>query len=185
MKMNSTEKIIIIDADVVSHFIEAREILTLPTIFPFKIYVLDKVMRELERWKERHTTVENLINMKLLSAMAFPENDEQIRKEYLYIKDRLFKGDGESACLAVARHQHNVLASNNLRDTKNYCIMHKVAYLTTMDFLCYALQNGIMDEARCDAFITRVLQQKGKLPVASMKDFTCSTNWEERLHLNH
>jgi hypothetical protein len=84
-----------------------------------------------------------------------------------------FKGDGESACLAVARYNKNILASSNLKDIKNYCAMHKIDYLTTMDFLCAALNTGIFNEARCDAFLQKVIAEGGKLPVKKMKDYVC------------
>ncbi len=175
--MSKTEKIILIDADVVSHFIEAGEILYLPKIFPYKIHILNKVLKELERWKERKEAVDNLINMRLLFKMDFPENENEVLKEYLWIKNKMFKGDGESACLAVAKHHKNILASNNLRDVKRYCEMHKIIYLTTMHFLCYALKKGIFDEERCDNFI-RTLQQKGaKIPVRKMNEYQCPTEW--------
>lgn len=59
--MSKTEKVILIDADVVSHFIEAGEILYLPKIFPYKIHILNKVLKELERWKEKKLSITLLI----------------------------------------------------------------------------------------------------------------------------
>ena len=166
-------KIILVDADVVSHFITGGEILTLPTIFPFPMKVLDKVYAELERFKERKQEVDNLVRFNVLEVIPFPEENEVIRREYLHIKKMLFKGDGESACMALARYQKHILASSNLRDIAHYCKMHQVLYLTTMDFLCYALQRGVFDLPRCDAFIKRVLDKKAKLPVQRMADFEC------------
>lgn len=84
-----------------------------------------------------------------------------------------FKGDGESACLAVVRYNKTILASSNLRDIKNYCITHKIDYLTTMDFLCAALTGGIFDESKCNHFLQKVLAAGGKLPVKNRKEYTC------------
>lgn len=176
--MSSSEKIILIDADVVSHFIIAGEILYLPKIFPYKIYVLDKVMKELERFPKRKVEVDNLINMNLLFPMDFPEKEHEILKEYLWIRKSRFYGEGESACLAVAKHHKNIVASNNLRDVKEYCKMHGIVYLTTMHFLCYALQKGIFDKERCDRFIHTVKTEKGKLPVWKMADYGCPNEWK-------
>ncbi len=175
--MSSGEKIILIDADVVSHFIQAGEILYLPKIFPLKIYILDKVMKELERFPDRKREVDNLINLKLLTLMDFPEKEHDIVKEYFWIKKAMFYGDGESACLAVAKISRNIIASNNLRDIKAYCERHSIMYLTTMHFLCYALQHNIFDEARCDRFITTVKANGGRLPVAKMTDYECLKEW--------
>ena len=170
-KKNS--KIILIDADVVSHFIEGGEIHSLPNIFPNKIKVLDKVYAELERFPKKKTEIDNLLNFKILELEKFPENNQEIKREYFYIKNKLFKGDGESACLAVARYSQNIIASSNLKDIKNYCNLHKVEYLTTMDFLCEAMKKGLFDIDRCNTFIKLVLSKNGKLPVTKMEDYHC------------
>jgi len=166
-------KIILLDADVVSHFIYAGEILLLPKIFhPVPVKVLDKVYEELEQWRDKKTQVDNLVNMKLLEIMPFPD-DPAIVREFLHIQKLMFKGKGESACMAVVRHTKDILASSNLKDIKRYCDMHKIIYLTTMDFLCHALATGLLNEARCNAFITTVLAKGNKLPVKTVQEYNC------------
>ena len=171
--MGKSEKIILIDADVVSHFIYAGEMLSLPSIFNHKIYVLDKVYEELKRFPKRKTEVDNLLGFKVIEKMDFPEDDPVIKKEYTHIKKMMFKGDGEAACLAVARYTKNILASSNLKDIAPYCKMHQMDYLTTMDFLCEALRIKLFELQRCNEFISRVLAAGNKLPVKKMEDYTC------------
>ena len=166
-------KIILLDADVVFHFIYAGEILLLPKIFhPLPVKVLDKVYEELEQWRDKKTQVDNLVNMKLLEIMPFPD-DPAIVREFLHIQKLMFRGKGESACMAVVRHTKDILASSNLKDIKRYCDMHKIVYLTTMDFLCHALATGLFDEARCDIFIKAVLARGNKMPVKLMREYAC------------
>lgn len=172
--MGKSEKIILIDADVVSHFITGGAIIQLPSIFPYKIKVLDKVYAELSRFPKKKTEIDNLINFKLLEILPFPEENEIIKREYLYIKKIMFKGDGESACLAVVRNTKDILASSNLKDIASYCKMHSIEYLTTMDFLCEAKKEGILSEADCDSFIAKVKAAGSKLPVNKMAEYTCS-----------
>ncbi|WP_188440745.1 hypothetical protein [Belliella aquatica] len=171
--MKKNDKIILIDADVISHYISGGQILLLPKIFPFPIKVLDKVYAEISRMPGKKIEVDNLINFNLMELITFPENDPQIKKEYLHIKKLMFKGDGESACLAVVRYSKNILASSNLKDIANYCKMHQITYLTTMDFLCQAVENGQLSESECDNFIQKVLQAGSRLPVNSWKEFEC------------
>ncbi|GAB2518531.1 hypothetical protein [Spirosoma aerophilum] len=167
-------KLILLDADVVSHFIYAGEIFSLPQIFrPLPIRILDKVYEELEAWREKKIQVDNLVNMKLLAIMPFPDDNPAIVREFLHIQKVMFKGKGESACMAVVRHTNDILASSNLKDIKRYCDMHKIVYLTTMDFLCHALSTGLFDEDRCNAFIKAVRSKGQKLPVESMSAFDC------------
>lgn len=170
------ERIILIDADVVSHFITGGEAQCIDQIFPTNpIHILDKVHAELQAWPSAavRSEISILLSKKKIRLIAFPEHEEQIKKEYLWIKSKLFKGDGESACLAVARYNKRILASSNLRDIKSYCSMHKIDYLTTMDFLCHALQTGVFTEERCNAFIKAVLAAKSRLPVTKMSEYTC------------
>ena len=167
------EKIILIDADVISHFFVGGYILLLPKIFPFKIKILDKVYKELEKTPGRRADVQNLINMKLFEAISFPEDDEQIKREYLRLRDKEFKGDGESACMAVARFSENILASSNLKDIKDYCITHRITYLTTMDFLCHALNTKLMSIKECNEFLSRTKAAKQRLPFGKMEDHQC------------
>lgn len=171
--MAKNDRIILIDADVVSHFIYAGEMITLPSIFPNKIFILDKVYDELKRFPRRKTEVDNLLRFKLLELMSFPEENEAVKKEYAHIKKLMLKGDGESACMAVSKFSKNILASSNLKDIANYCKMHSIDYLTTMDFLCEAVKRKIFDITRCNEFIQKVLAAKNKLPVTKIEDYKC------------
>lgn len=171
--MPERDRIILIDADVVSHFISGERIDILPGIFPFRIALLDRVYAELEKRPRIKHEVDRLIALGKIDNMAFPDENEDIKKEYFHLKKFMFKGDGEAACMAVVRYSRDILASSNLRDIKAYCQMHAIDYLTTMDFLCEALRRGIMTEAGCDEFIRKVKAAKRKLPVERMKDYRC------------
>lgn len=174
--MEKSNRIILVDADLVSHFITAGEADNIHLIFPNNpIHILDKVHAELQKWKSASVgfVISDLLKKKRVRLIEFPENNEEIKKEYFHIKKVQFKGDGESACLAMARYNKMILASSNLKDIKSYCALHKMDYLTTMDFLCYALSTGIFDEPRCDVFLQKVIAAGGKLPVKTMKEYSC------------
>ncbi len=172
--MKKPNRIILVDADVISHFITAGEESKIHLIFPNNpLHLLDKVHAELQNWKNPNFGTIILLQKKRIRLMDFPEENEEIKREYFRIKKVLFKGDGESACLAVARYNNNILASSNLKDIKNYCMMHNINYLTTMDFLCGAMDTGLFDETQCNNFIKKVLNAGSKLPVRNMKDYVC------------
>jgi hypothetical protein len=172
MRSQRNSRIILIDADVLSHFISGGQIPLLPHIFPFPIKVLDKVYAELKRMPGRKKEVDNLLAFKLVELIPFPEDNPQVKREYHYLK-KMFKGDGESACLAMVRYSLDILASSNLKDTAAYCQLHQLDYLTTMDFLCKAVENGQLGEKECDNFIWKVLDAGSKLPVKSWSEFVC------------
>lgn len=160
-------RIILVDADIISHFIKAGEILYLPKIFKSPIKVLDKVYGELEKWRSKKSEVDNLIRFGLIEVIDFPETNLEIKKEFYYLKKSRFMGEGESACLAVARFSHNIVGSSNLKDIKIYCGLHSIDYVTTMDFLYRALEKKIFSEERCDVFLSKM----DRLPVKHIKKF--------------
>ena len=159
VKKSSNPKILL-DCDVIIHFIKAGKQLLLPKIFPERFVILDKVKTELDKHKGSQTSISNFIAWSNIPIIPMPRNIEII-KEYSFLKKT--KGDGEAACMAVARHTKDYIASSNLRDIKDYCQIHGIVYLTTMDILLEAYSSGVMDEAECDGFIKEVKDKKSKL----------------------
>ncbi len=166
-------KTILLDADVIIHFMKASEHFTLPNIFPKnKLVRLDVVYNELTKHKSKKQQIDNLVNFKLIELIDLPSSNLPLLKEYANLI-KSGKGDGESACLAYVRFHKNILVSSNLKDIHAYCQQYNIIYLTTMDFLCEALRSGIFDEARCDNFISIVKTKGSKLPVNKMSEYIC------------
>ena len=94
------------------------------------------------------------------AVIPFPK-EKEILIEYARLKSSM--GDGEAACMAVAKHTKDYIASSNLKDIKAYCDYFGIVYLTTMDILLEAYQKGIMSEAQCNAFIKEVKSKDSKL----------------------
>ncbi len=172
MAKNDPPKILL-DSDVVRHFIAGGQILLLPAIFPKRFVMLDKVKAELCRSKKLEPMVNNFLMMSRIEVLAFP-NRREIVIEYA----RLVKtfGEGESACLAVAKFENKYVASSNIRDIKKYCEDNGITYLTTMDILLQAYRDGKLSEADCDYFIYNVLKSGSKLPCDSIAKYIELTN---------
>lgn len=160
MAKKSNEPKILLDCDVIIHFSKAGKQLLLPKIFPDRFVILDKVKSELEKYRGNQVPVNKFIEFSKIPVIPMPSSVEVI-KEYSFLKKT--KGDGEAACMAVARHTKDYIASSNLRDIGQYCKLHGIVYLTTMDILLEAYLQGIMDEAECDGFIKEVKEKKSKL----------------------
>ena len=47
-------------------------------------------------------------------------------------------GEGERACMAIARFDKEVIASSNFRDVATYCQEHNIEYIGVMDILTIA-----------------------------------------------
>ena len=160
MAKKSSEPKILLDCDVIIHFVKAGKQLLLPKIFPDRFVILDKVKSELEKYKGNHTPINKFIEFSKIPVIPMPSSVDII-KEYILLKKT--KGDGEAACMAVARHTKDYIASSNLKDIGQYCREHGIVYLTTMDILLEAFTAGVMDESECDGFITEVKGKKSKL----------------------
>ena len=154
--MSKSAKIILLDADVISYFISCNEILFLHKILsPHPISILDNVYREVARISSRKIILDNLLkSIRVVSIMAFPIGDIEIKKEFALIKKiNPLIGDGERACMAVAKFNKNIIASSNFRDIAPYCKANNILFLGTLDILAIALQKGIFDPTRCNSFI--------------------------------
>ena len=173
MNRNNNEPKILLDSDVVRHFINGNQLLVLSGIFPNRFVMLDKVKNELCRSKSIVLQVNNFLTMTRVPVIPFP-SDRVILKEYA-ILSREF-GEGESACMAVARHQQQFIASSNLKDISKYCKMHGITYLTTMDILLEAFNKGILTKAQCDTFIQDVKANGSKLPCNTLDEFIRQNN---------
>lgn len=148
MERSSDKKIILIDCDVISHFISNNCLDDLPLILtPHQCTILNYVYNEVAFHPVRLAFVDSLIKKGNLLFMEFPNDDINIKREFARIKQsNHLIGDGERACMAVAKFNKNIIASSNFRDVAPYCKRNKIYYLGTLDILSVAVSKGIYDE---------------------------------------
>ena len=161
------KKKIIIDADIIIHFIKGDQLGLLCSVLVNKLYIFKEVFDEVFRGHTR-IQIENMITFKQLHELSI-KSDMNVFREFAKLKKTY--GPGESACMAYCRFNNDVLASSNLKDIKAYCTEHKIQYLTTMDFIYIAFLNGKMNTVECDDFISKVLSKGSKLPCKSMQEY--------------
>lgn len=169
----SEEKILVFDADVLIHFMQADKLADLKFIYPEnQKVILEKVLDELQVFKKSKEAMHIAIeNWKLFSLIEFPASIE-IMKEYAHLTSSLMNmGKGESACMSYCKFTKNIVVSSNLRDVGEYCKRHQIGLITTMDLVKWAYVNKVWTEAECDAFISCVKKKGGRLPVNSLKEF--------------
>lgn len=160
--MKKSKVKIVLDADVLIHFYHGENLGLLPQIFEDCEYiVLDYVYVEVLT-KELRTQVQKLMGwFKNLKLVEFAPTGEMMRD---YARLLATRGKGESACMVYCLHNHDVIGSSNLKDIKDFCEENGIAYLTTFDFLYYALQRGKMTEADIVTFVEKVKKRGSKLP---------------------
>ena len=168
MKRNADETKILIDADVIRHFIEGGKLNDIPKIFTNRIVLVDIVKGELYRSKKIKPLIETFIATCKIEEVKLEDNFDALAE---YAKLLTFAGEGEAACMALAKVEKKYIASSNLKDIAKYCRDNGIKVYTTMDFLYEALMNRLYTETECDKFIGDVLVSGSKLPVTSIAEY--------------
>lgn len=159
---------ILLDCDVVIHFLKGGKILELPTIFPGRFVMLDKVQQELQKRNSNILALGFFLAAGSVPVITMP-TDPDIVKEYLMLKKSM--GDGEAACLAVAKFRKEYVASSNITEIAAYCQANAIVYYTTMDLLQEATVKGIMTDTECNLFIAEVRNRGSRMPCNTINDF--------------
>lgn len=166
---------IVLDADVVIHFIEAGRLSLLPDIFPeYQFVILNVVYDELSKNKATKCILDRYICYlgKIKQETFLPKGESS--KEYFLLRQTL--GKGESACMVYCRDNKDVLGSSNLRDIKDYCSKNGIKYLTTLDFLYYAYCKNKMTQQECADFMQEVNNAGSKLPIVDITKYVCQVD---------
>lgn len=167
--MIDPDKKVILDADVLIHFIKGEFLFSLPMILPNQLIILDKVFKEIVARKQKEI-LDKFLDHPKVELVNFPD-DKGYVKEYAHLMSkRGYNLDsGESACLAYAKFNQYVLASSNVKDIKKYCIFHKINYITTIDLLVIGYKQDIFSEENCNDFIQTVRGRGSYLPNKSFR----------------
>lgn len=152
---------IVLDADVIIHFSKGGYLSMLPSILPnYDYIVLSSVYDEIRG--EIKQQLDNQINiLKNIELVRFNPRGEMMKEYAQLLKS---KGRGESACLAFCKYEHNVVGSSNLKDILKYCEENGITYLTTIDFLYYAIKNKCISKDEAIKFINEVNLKGSQLP---------------------
>ena len=98
------------------------------------------------------------------------------RKEYfrLTATNGMHLGRGESACMVYCRYNNDVVGSSNTKDVTQYCNEHGITFLTTNDFLFFAIQRGIMTKEEAERFIKKVINLGSNPPIVDFSKYVCT-----------
>ena len=158
---------IILDADVLLHFAKAGRLNMLPEILPeYEHIVLNVVYDEIK-------SIQNQLDNQILFLKNILKETFNPTGDMLVEYARLLQsfGKGESACMAYCRYTHNVIGSSNLKDIKEYCEKQQITYLTTIDFLYYAMKRGKMSAEESEQFVKDVVAKGSKLPTVDFEHY--------------
>ena len=68
----------------------------------------------------------------------------------------------------------DVVGSSNTKDVTAYCEEKGITYLTTCDFLYYAIRRGKMTKAEANAFIAEVRSMGSFPPLVDFDTYVCT-----------
>lgn len=171
------QKKILLDGDVISHFIKGEFFELLLKLYPHRLIILDIVKTEIYHRKGWDVIIEQLIKKYKIEEATFPEGIE-FKKEFAHLVSiyGLGLGRGESACLVYCRFNHDILASSNLKDIHRYCSLHNIDYLTTADILFEGFTKNMVTQEECDSFIAKVKDKGSKFPYGTMQELIDAKN---------
>ena len=154
---------IVLDTDVVLHFMKGGRLSLLLDIFASECeYVMLSTTYDEIRNRDQKNQIDNHINLlKNLTKVKFNPTGE-MRRVYAMLTSQF--GKGESACMAYCQFEHHVIGSNNTRDIREYCNNNGISYLTTGDFLYYAIKRGKMTESDAAQLIADARAQGSNVP---------------------
>lgn len=76
--------------------------------------------------------------------------------------------------MVCCKFHNDVVGSSNTRDITNYCNEHGITYLTTNDFLSYAIQRGLLKKEEAEDFIRIVISMGSNPPIVDLDQYICS-----------
>jgi hypothetical protein len=172
--MSSNKVLILLDADVVIHFFKAERLTLLTELYHERLTMLDIVKDELLRNRTIQSFVDNLFWLKMVKELAFPTSNKEVMTEFITLSKNPKMGKGESACMAVSRFYHHIIASSNTKDIKLYCEEHQIAYLTTLDILSIAVCKNKISMKEGQKCIDMILANGSRLKSDNLQKYISS-----------
>lgn len=166
---------IVLDADVINHFVRGGKLDLLPKILPeFQFVVLDVVMKELPVLILSELK-KQIVREKDITEEVFEVNG-LAKKEYFRLTavNGLHLGKGESACMVYCKFNNDVVGSSNINDITQYCDDNGITYLTTNDFLYYAIRRNLLTKEQAKEFIHNVRSMGSYPPIVDFDKYVCT-----------
>lgn len=162
-------RIILLDADVIIHFIRGWQLEVLPTIYDSEYWIMGRVYREVHGVLGSGTKINSFVRDHDNVHKKDLPMEMEVVKEYSQLEMRF--GNGESAVMAMANALDEVVASSNIRDVEQYCSENEIDWITTLDLLAESHSRGIFTAKNCNDFIQRVRENGSNLPDISIQEY--------------
>jgi len=164
-------KDVLLDCDVFRHLHFLSYLSRVVNSLPGSFIMLDIVEAELTVSKKFIPIVKTYVDDSILIIKKLPFKNKDILTEHFnFLSNNV--GAGESACMSVARFNDNVIGSSNLTDIFNYCSIHKIPFLTTLDLLFIAVCRKELSISEFDQAIVDLIANDYRIPMVNFKSFS-------------
>lgn len=169
-------KVILVDSDVISHFIATGHIYDLNQIlYPHHLLIVEQVYKEAtyHPWDDtRKEEVDEWLLKSKAEKINFPSQSMIVEEYYRLKHENKRFGNGECACMAMAKYGKETIASSNFRDVAEYCDANGIEYIGVLDILQIALNKGFWDVEKCNQFIhDALIINQARFPVDNIEDY--------------
>lgn len=73
--------------------------------------------------------------------------------------------------MAYCQTHNDILASCNLKDTKEYCEQNGITYVTFLDLIWHAWRNSVITEEECNKCIQDVVNAGNRIPNVRISEY--------------
>ncbi len=89
-------------------------------------------------------------------------------------------GNGEASCLALAKEENGIIASNNFSDISKYIDEYSLRHITTGDIMVEAFRTGLISEQQGNVIWSNMLKKRRKIGAASFTEYLTSTKYNSK-----
>lgn len=80
-------------------------------------------------------------------------------------------GNGEASCIALAKEEKGIIASNNIRDIQEYIEEFELQHITTGDIMVEAFRAGLISESQGNVIWSNMLRKRRKIGADSFTEY--------------
>lgn len=170
------------DNDCISAFLWVEKQSILTRLYPNKIVIPQPVYNELSFPGIQHLKmrVDSMINNGDVEIRHIQTNTEAYDFYFKMTQNpdinHKIIGNGEAACLALAKSENGIIASNNLKDIRDYIEEYSLKHITTGDIMIEAYQKGIITEAQGNMIWANMLAKRRRIGARSFSEYLKSKN---------
>lgn len=168
---------LIFDNDCLSAFLWVKNENLLIKLYPGQVVIPKQVYNELSHPGVSHlkARVDSLLADKQVSVVDIFVGTEAYDLYYKLTVEpdtgHLIIGKGEASCIALAKYNDGIVASNNLKDITSYIKEFGLKYMTTGDILTEAYNYGYITEAEGNKLWSAMLSKNRKSGKQTFTDY--------------